>query len=372
MNAARKLSPNEDVDILQSVMSVLVRNSRAYYDGACSGENCRSCHRIHEQRLARLVSRRLPIRFVVPAFPAKSPNRKKVIGSLPDLGEELALQHLQRMCSEIARLYEPGASIMICSDGHVFADLVGLTDQVVDDYFHELRRLIEEAQLDRIDLFSLRCVGFGEPDLARRVLVEEFGQSLEEIHEQVVCDPSTTKVFNGMSRFVFEDMVALQENLTRTALRKKAKALTYQMMQRSISWSNLVSEQFPDAVRLSVHPQSTHSPKFGVHLMSTGDNWLTPWHGTVLEVAGEFRLVKRHELDGSGASMVYKDNRPSHFQLHNWPSSLVAPVHDSASKPQAARLTFAQSASLMNIEGSSTMRRDSLVRKQLRSKETLR
>lgn len=61
------------------------------------------------------------IPMVLPAFPFKSPNRKdKVLGSLPDLGEELALMHLNGLCESIAEIYEPGANVAITSDGLVY------------------------------------------------------------------------------------------------------------------------------------------------------------------------------------------------------------------------------------------------------------
>ena len=61
------------------------------------------------------------IRMVLPAFPFKSPNRQdKVLGSSPDLGEEIALAHLNGMCQRIGELYEPGAEVYITSDGLVY------------------------------------------------------------------------------------------------------------------------------------------------------------------------------------------------------------------------------------------------------------
>lgn len=67
------------------------------------------------------VIRNESIPMVLPAFPFKSPNRKdKVIGSLPDLGEELGLMHLNGLCESIAEIYEPGANVAITSDGLVY------------------------------------------------------------------------------------------------------------------------------------------------------------------------------------------------------------------------------------------------------------
>ena len=62
-----------------------------------------------------------PVEMVLPAFPFKSPNRKdKVLGNMPDLGEELALMHLNGLCESITRIYAPGAHVTITSDGLVY------------------------------------------------------------------------------------------------------------------------------------------------------------------------------------------------------------------------------------------------------------
>jgi pyoverdine/dityrosine biosynthesis protein Dit1 len=67
------------------------------------------------------VKKQEPIRMILPAFPFKSPNvRDKVLGTLPDLGEQLALVHLNGLCENIARIYEPGADVYISSDGLVY------------------------------------------------------------------------------------------------------------------------------------------------------------------------------------------------------------------------------------------------------------
>lgn len=45
---------------------------------------------------------------------------EKVLGTLPDLGEEIALIHLNGLCESIAEIYEHGAEIVITSDGLVY------------------------------------------------------------------------------------------------------------------------------------------------------------------------------------------------------------------------------------------------------------
>lgn len=67
------------------------------------------------------VTRGESIKMLLPGFPFKSPNsRDKVLSNLPDLGEELALKHLNGLCENIKAVYEHGAEVHITSDGLVY------------------------------------------------------------------------------------------------------------------------------------------------------------------------------------------------------------------------------------------------------------
>lgn len=67
------------------------------------------------------VTRGETIKMLLPGFPFKSPNsRDKVLSNLPDLGEELALKHLNGLCENIKAVYEHGAEVHITSDGLVY------------------------------------------------------------------------------------------------------------------------------------------------------------------------------------------------------------------------------------------------------------
>jgi len=68
------------------------------------------------------TARQAPIEFALPAFPCKSTNPHKTNGILPDRAEEMALIRLHDFCHTVEKMYEPGAKILIISDGHVFAD----------------------------------------------------------------------------------------------------------------------------------------------------------------------------------------------------------------------------------------------------------
>lgn len=58
------------------------------------------------------------VKMCLPAFPFKSANRvEKVLGTLPDKAEELALERLNIMCERIQAVYKPGAQVTVISDG---------------------------------------------------------------------------------------------------------------------------------------------------------------------------------------------------------------------------------------------------------------
>ena len=68
------------------------------------------------------MSRNLRLELCLPAFPCKSSNLRKVLGVVPDKGEELALRRLHEFVRLVKEIYDPGARVLIVSDGHVFSD----------------------------------------------------------------------------------------------------------------------------------------------------------------------------------------------------------------------------------------------------------
>lgn len=268
----------------------------------------------HMHKVEFFIKNEQPIHFILPAFPAKSPNPQKVLGTLPDMGEQISLQFLQSLCSQIREIYAPGARLTICSDGRVFSELVGVKDENVTAYSQALKNMLGEIGADAISLFKLEDV-FGRIsfDEMRQQLALHYAESLESIRARVKSDPSYRQLFNGIHRFLFEDYLVLQPSQSRSQLRAKCKELTYGLIQRSNAWSALITKQFPCALRLSIHPQPYHSEKIGIHMIKTLDEWGTPWHNAAVYDGEKFLLVKRSVLDSLGASLVWKNGRPSHF-----------------------------------------------------------
>jgi pyoverdine/dityrosine biosynthesis protein Dit1 len=315
VTTAEPLGQPGNESIAQQILSLTFRFRRlANPDDACAEQPCAECYAPHLENVLRSVRDDEPVQFLLPAFPAKSRNPNKVIGVLPDLGERISIEFLQTFCEMVGHIHAPGARILICSDGHVFADLLEIPDEDVTAYRDELARMIDAVGAESIGLFTLDdAFGSGPYDELRDLLVARHGTPIEELREEVRTDLSARAMFNGMHRFMIEDHVPLRPGLSRTQLSKACKELAFNMIQRSRAWGDLVGELFDQSPRLSIHPQHSHAGKIGFHLIRTKDSWLTPWHGVAVDNGEHISLVKRSEVERNGASLVFRHGRPSHY-----------------------------------------------------------
>lgn len=270
---------------------------------------------VHHRKISEAVSAGRPIQMILPAFPAKSSNRQKTLGILPDFGEVLALKRLNELCETIAQIYEPGARLVVCSDGRVFSDLVQVSDDAVDDYSRGIATILEEYKLSRLSTFNLEDVfaEFATYDQMRSALVRNYGESVDLIRERVARESDALQLFNGIHRFLFEDFSVLFPHLSRNQLRVTTKTYAYEVIQRSNAWSRLVEGQFGQALRLSIHPQAEASAKIGIRLLSSDDRWRTPWHSAVLFDGQEYRLVRRQEAEQMNATLTQADGKYPYF-----------------------------------------------------------
>lgn len=286
--------------------------------------SCEVCLAPHLGNVARAIRLQQPVTFVLPAFPGKSPNLAKVLGPLPDMAEERSLVFLQQLCDRIKLYHLPGAEIILCSDGRVFSDAVGLREEDVTAYQQEISRMIKKLGLHSISTFNLDDVYPGlNFDESRRELMREHGKSLELLKEMVSAGKSETsshdnkeahRLYCGMTRFLSEDAAYPGQLRSRASIQKESRVRAYEVIQRSNAWSELIALKFPFAVRLSIHPQVCGAKKLGIRLIDA-DNWMTPWHGVAVEVKGTFQLVKRSQAEALGAKLIHVDGRPSHYKM---------------------------------------------------------
>lgn len=292
---------------------------------SCSGSKCQLCSSLHFPKIISAIERREAVTFVLPAFPGKSPNPDKVLGHLPDFAEQLSLDFLGQLCERVKSFYSQGIKIILCSDGRVFSDVVGMKESNVTAYQAELNRLIEEMSLSDISTFNLDDF-YGELSFIqmRDELMKTYGKSLDFLKHKVRNGSKSSaspdeleanRMYCGITRFLLEDSMHPGQTKSRTAIQKDSRFRAYEVIRRSNAWSDLIADRFPEAVRLSIHPQTCGAKKFGIRLVGN-DPWITPWHGVAVETKNDYILLKRREAENLGAELVYCSlGRPSHYKL---------------------------------------------------------
>ncbi|MBD2796638.1 isocyanide synthase family protein [Xenorhabdus sp. 18] len=279
--------------------------------------------RVSEVQLPRIrafVEQGKPIECILPAFPTKSPNPRKVLGKMPDMAEKLSLIFLNSLCQRIQLYYPPGANIVICSDGHVFSDLIHVDDNTITYYQLEIEKLLHELGATHLSVFNLGNVESltqytNDYDQLRELLVSRYAQSIEEIKEELKKTEEGVQLYRAITRFLYEDSLLPEYTGSKNALQKDARQRSAGVIQRSWAWGNLLAEQFPLAIRLSIHPQPMDSIKMGIHMMPTRDDWLTPWHGVAANINGQFVLMKSDEVKKMNGKLIEIRGVPSHYLI---------------------------------------------------------
>ncbi|HEU4537072.1 MAG TPA: isocyanide synthase family protein [Polyangiaceae bacterium] len=331
MSAAVDLTLSNVRKVSESVLRVLLPFRREEHD---EGHDVPSCFGPQLEQIGHFVRANEEILFTLPAFPCKSPNTRKVLGHLPDLGEMLSLRFLAQLCEQVSAAYAPGARILVCSDGHVFGDLVRVPDDHITEYTAVLREMIELEGRGRISLYNLDDV-YGDLgyDEKRARLEAEFGESVESIREEVRTDERALSMYRGMTRFVFEDSLLPTYAGSRSALLRESRRRAYGVILRSRAWSRLIDGQIGRSVRLSIHPQACNTPKFGIRLLDIDDSWLTPWHSVAVRVGSRMTLMKRAEAERVGR-LVFARDRLGHFVFEG---GALPPARPEAEGPASER-----------------------------------
>ncbi|MEK1837595.1 MAG: isocyanide synthase family protein [Pseudomonas sp.] len=271
----------------------------------------------HLTRVMQAVESGRKVEMVLPAFPGKSPSRKKTLSHLPDLAEHHAIDELHRLCNEIQHIYAPGALIHICSDGYVFSDLVHVPDADVKAYTDAIQDYAEQhypgtfAHFDLRDAYPpLECL-----DAMREEMMIEHGQSLVLLQQRFKDEPHMMLMYCGIHRFLSEDYSGLKvfAGMSLNAVKKIAKPASQRVIQRSEAWSALLQARYPHCLRLSIHPQLAVSTKIGIRLVPTSDLWRTPWHSVAIKRRGVVTLEKRSNVDERYHRLVFRKGRPCHY-----------------------------------------------------------
>ncbi|MGQ3890860.1 L-tyrosine/L-tryptophan isonitrile synthase family protein [Legionella sp. CNM-4043-24] len=299
---------NQTETTAHNMMAILMANVRhsEHLDKRNHGLTCANCQAVPKQKIRQAIQTQQPLMLILPAFPAKSANRLKTISAQPDLAEVMALRNLNALCQRLHCLHPPGIRLLICSDGRVFNDLVFVSDDEVSVYQQGIERILAEESLTYLSTWSLEneYTGLEEPAMRARLMLE-YGESLERMQRRLQMDKAFLYQFNGIHRFMTEDLLFLKPEQSKNKVRNEAKKITYEVIRRSNAWSNLLASRFPLGLRLSIHPQPCGSEKLGIQFLAAGNRWATPWHNVLLKNQQGWQLIKRADAERLGARLQH-------------------------------------------------------------------
>ncbi|SCV49357.1 related to ABC1 transport protein [Fusarium fujikuroi] len=282
--------------------------------------------------VSRFVRARQKVVMCLPAFPFKSANKvEKVLGNLPDKAEELALARLNSICVTIGQFYEPGAELTVISDGLVYNDLLGISDQETWRYGSALRAMAERKGFSHLsfsrlqDLVAVKGLPNDLNELTyvanatnfRRTLFNKYGRDGDlDIDHEIAVNPDTLGTYKGYCRFLKSDLQHIFGPAKSSAkYRKDVKYLAKQMLIRGYAFAGAVKARFPNHLRLSIH-QSTGENKISISLLNTKSGFTTPWHCSVVLMAdGEWLSGLTVDFKADRLlELVEEDGRPSYFR----------------------------------------------------------
>ncbi|RMZ79883.1 hypothetical protein DV736_g6676, partial [Chaetothyriales sp. CBS 134916] len=286
-------------------------------------------------RVEQYVRNQQPVRMILPSFPWKSINRiDKVTGALPDLGEALALDRLNALCLNIGEVYEHGAEVHIATDGLVFNDLVGISDDDTWEYSVALMDMAAKKGFTRIKLLRVMdFLGYTEGkspltkdeylsvvDKSRAELDSQFGNPDKDVRQMIQTDEDTLTTYRGFIRFLETDLrysSVAAHSRSGHQYRRIVKEVAMKMMMRAESFTKIIQAKCPEYVRLSIHP-SRGTVKLSVPLLVEKHNPKsfprTPWHSSIaVALDGSYRSVHSKDVRETH-DLVTKDGRPWCFR----------------------------------------------------------
>ncbi|KAL4755963.1 transferase family protein [Aspergillus foveolatus] len=304
------------------------------------GKIDQACHETEKEKTVEnflttidvFVASNRPVEACLPAFPFKSANKVyKVLGSLPDKAEELALDRLNAMCKRIRNVYAPGATVTIISDGLTYNDLLCISDQDTWAYGEALRKMAEQKKFTLIHFARMRdLLDLPLPDKLseivyvancttfRRVMLNRYGRDDLDIDHEIRTNPDTKLTYLGYKRFLESDLKHIfprGADRSGHSYKRDCKYIARQMLIRGHAFAGAIKHAFPNHLRLSIH-ESMNAVKVSISLLNTRTGFTTPWHCTVAQlVNGEWISAPHGEFaDDDAFELMYEDGRPSYFR----------------------------------------------------------
>lgn len=263
------------------------------------------------EKVQRYIDQNNPIQFAMLGMPFKSTNtRDKVLGEMPDLGEELMVKNFETFNDEIKRIYNPGSNITVASDGYVFNDLLSVSDSTVERYAEKTNSFKSNSTMSVIDLNEFYSTGTLQSK--REKLMQQFGYDWVKMEHEILFNPDVNFLYKSMMKFM-EEEIANREFVSKNQMHKAAKILTREMMLRNEAYNSLIRHELPNHIRLSMHPSVNNGYKYGFKLIPGNQIKHSPWHCSIVMDGTEAITMHRKDAEAAGYELIYKDQQPYNF-----------------------------------------------------------
>ncbi|KAF8322303.1 hypothetical protein DL93DRAFT_2223886 [Clavulina sp. PMI_390] len=309
-----------------------------------------------QNQVERYVANGDRLELVLPAFPFKSPSHQKVLGTLPDLAEEIFLRRLEDLCQSVCDVYPPGARLTIVSDGIVYSKLLGVTDATAYQYNSALRALTRDLGLTHLTFARVRDLLQSskgpQTDQAEQLSEEEYcalatvtreeflesNASLKQfdVDDLIASDEGTLRTYRGYLRFLKLDLQnstlcpggKVIGELSRRQRDRSLGLIAKEMIKNGARFSSLVERAFPNAIRLSIHPHTNAGPKFAMKIFQNVELSCTPWHNTAIMARnGSLMIQHNSTVDRTTHELVARYGRPYYWReidpAMNWGGSVT-------------------------------------------------
>src|SRR3989338_4296359 len=258
----------------------------------------------YEDGINNAMQNERPIEFVLPSFPVKCFNPLKVRRRTPDLAEIGCLSRLYSLCRDLGQIYEPGARIILVTDGLVYAPIFREPTADAQGYRERIDGLIDNlgfrdyiTSIDMDDLVSSRQNEFDRIyQRVERQVADHWMQHPNDSDRITLIENTMTNINLTMysERALVDVFVNRNNNSLEQEIRERAtaSAFEYLVFNQSIREIDLVQRAFPRALRVTCHPKEG---QLGLHLVHP-NSFNFPWNGVgVLRRDGTVRVEFEYE-----------------------------------------------------------------------------
>lgn len=262
-------------------------------------------------RISTFAASNSPISFAMLGLPFKSTNtRDKVLGKLPDLGEELTIQNFSNFNEDIKRVYAPGINMVVASDGYVFNDLLGIADTTVEQYKEINQHMGASGPMKILDINDF--YGGQSISLKREKLMDQFGYTWEKMEQQILFNPDVNFLYRGMLKY-WDTEMACRNFESKSQRAKYAKKLVREMMLRNEAYNMLVRKELGDHIRLSMHQSVNNGYKYSFKLIPGQHTHHAAWNAVVVMRGEEAITMHKADAEKAGYQLVHKDGQPYNY-----------------------------------------------------------